>query len=116
MSETEELIFGLNRYIKKASTYVGSKSESEFIRDQMAFDATCFCFYMIDYIVKKILEHKDLINEYKEIDFVAINTYKDEIFLRDNLDYMRMYEIIQNEFPLLQIKLGNRLGTFTYGK
>ena len=53
MSEEQELIYGLYRYISKASQYVGTKSVEEFIHDEKSFDATCFCFYMIDNMVTK---------------------------------------------------------------
>ena len=116
MSEQEELIFGLYRYINKASRYVGEKSVEEFIRDEKSFDATCFCFYMIDMIIKMIFKHQDLINKYPEINFNKINKYKELIFVNDGIAYTDMYDIILNEFPLLQIKLKNIVEAFKYGK
>ena len=116
MSEETELIFGLYRYIKKASEYLGSKTSSEMIKDQKTFDAICFCFVMIEEIAKRILKNKKILEEVKDVDFKKIASYKKEIFINDGLDYMKMYEVIQNEFPFLQIKLGEKIGAITYGK
>ena len=116
MSEQEELIFGLYRYINKASRYLGEKNVEEFIRDEKSFDATCFCFYMIDMIIKMIFKQPELINKYPEIDFNKINKYKELIFVNDGIAYTDMYDIILNEFPLLQFKLKTIVEAFKYGK
>lgn len=116
MSEEQELIYGLYRYISKASRYVGTKSVEEFIHDEKSFDATCFCFYMIDNIVKMIHKYPKLIYEHKDIDFKRVNLYKDSVFVNDGIAYVDMYEIIQNEFPLLQVKLKGIVGAISYGK
>lgn len=116
MNEQEELIYGLYRYIQKASRYIGEKSVDEFIHDEKSFDATCFCFYMIDNITKMIHKYPDLIEKYQDIDFSRINSYKGLIFVNDGIAYEDMYGIVLNEFPLLQIKLKGIVEAIIYGK
>ena len=116
MNEQEEIIYGLYRYIQKASRYIGEKSVDEFIHDEKSFDATCFCFYMIDNIAKMIHKYPDLIEKYQDIDFSRINSYKGLIFVNDGIAYEDMYGIVLNEFPLLQIKLKGIVEAIIYGK
>lgn len=63
-----------------------------------------------------IHKYPKLINEHKDIDFKKINSYKNSIFVNDGIAYVDMYEIIQNEFPLLQVKLKGIVEAISYGK
>lgn len=109
MSLEEELIFGLYRYINKASRYVGNKSVDEFIHDEMAFDATCFAFDMIKYISEEIQKNKYIITNYPSINFEKISNFYPRVFIHDSINYMEMYEIVVKEFPVLQMELYGKL-------
>ena len=41
---------------------------------------------------------------------------QDSIFVNDGIAYVEMYETIQNEFPLLQVKLKEIVEAISYGK
>lgn len=117
MTEQEELIFGLHRYMSNARSYLGNNSASEIIKDHKSFDAICFCFIMIDEIIKTLLsKHQEIITLYPDIDFKKVATCKDRVFIGDNINYIEMVEIINNEISLIESKLISMIGAFKYGK
>lgn len=116
MTKEEELLFGLYRYINKASRYVGSKNESEFIKDEVSFDATCFAFYMIEYIGQEILKNENILLNNPDIDFKRIANYKNDFINEEGVDYVGLHNLILNEFPILQMKLLNRWKGSNNGK
>ena len=109
MTLEEELIFGLYRYMNKASRYIGTKNVDEFIHDEMAFDATCFAFYMINYISKEIIKNKYIIINNPDINFEEISNFYSRVFVKDNINYVEMHEIVIKKFPMIQMELHGKL-------
>ena len=70
MSEKEELLFGLRRWMNKAILYVGNYTSDEFFDDELVFDAVCYCLEVIVDISSR------LVNKYKEVnDDLTVNTF-----------------------------------------
>ena len=70
MSEKEELLFGLRRWMNKAILYVGNYTSDEFFDDELVFDAVCYCLEVIVDISSRLVnKYKEVNDEYKDVDF-----------------------------------------------
>ena len=79
MSEKEELLFGLRRWMNKAILYVGNYTSDEFFDDELVFDAVCYCLEVIVDISSR------LVNKYKEVNDDEIKAIEQQIQLKEFL-------------------------------
>lgn len=99
MSEKEELLFGLKRWMYKATIYVGNYTDEEFLNDELVFDAVCYCLTVIDEITTNLLtKYKEVENEYKNVDFTFLKKLKNNCFVNDNINISLIYETCTKKF------------------
>lgn len=105
MTQNEELIFGLKRWIKKGINYVGNYSLDEFIHDELRFDATCFCTEILRNILRKIKDSNELKDKYTATNFDDLYEKFEKLFYKDAIDYQTMYEIFKEEGSIILFNL-----------
>lgn len=98
MSYEEELIFGLTRYLKKCFIYLENRSFDDFFKDEKSFDATMYCFSVIEELASKIKEIPELTSKYKEINFDELSKLNQKILYEDNYNLSLIYELISKDF------------------
>mgnify|MGYP003448550570 CR=1 FL=1 len=98
MSEKEELLFGLRRWMNKAILYVGNYSSDEFFDDELVFDAVCYCLEVIVDISSRLVnKYKEVNDEYKDVDF--------NFLADDNINISLIYELCTKVFKEIVYKL-----------
>lgn len=107
MTENEELIFGLKRWLSKANIYCGYYTFDEFIKDDLVFDATCFCIETISDIgLKLVKKYSSFINEkYPTVDFNYLSNLKSLCFVGDNINLGLIYELASFKFKEILLAL-----------
>ncbi len=108
MSYTEELIFGLKRWIKKAIDYLASREADEFFKDDKSFDATCYTILVISEIASKIKDIDELKNKYNNVNFDELALIYDKCLKEDNINLSFIYDLISKAFPYLLFLLENK--------
>lgn len=99
MSEKEELIFGLKRWMSKAVLYVGSYTNEEFFDDELVFDAVSYCIEVIYDIANRLVgKYSDIKEEYKNVDFNLLTNIKSKIYVNDNVNISLIYELCTKTF------------------
>lgn len=99
MSEKEELLFGLRRWMNKAILYVGNYTNDEFFDDELVFDAVCYCFEVIVDISSRLVnKYKEVNDEYKDVDFNFLADLKNKIYANDNINISLIYELCTKVF------------------
>lgn len=101
MTYQEELVFGLVRWLIKGTKYVSKYDEAnEVINDELTFDALSFVILMVSDISKQILSEEEVIDKYQNVDFAELAELKNNIFVKDAIDYVSMFDEVKDEFPL----------------
>lgn len=98
MSYEEELIFGLTRYLKKCFIYLDNRSFKDFFNDEKSFDATMYCFSIIEELASKINKIDSLKEKYSKIDFNELSSLNKKILYEDNYNLNAIYDLISKEF------------------
>ncbi len=101
MTYEEELIYGLQRWILKALKYYDGRDFDEFLKDEKSFDATSYCLEVIDEIANKILDCKEILDKYKNVDFETLANIKNKIYYEDNINLVEFQELLESFFPLI---------------
>ena len=106
MSEKEELLFGLRRWMNKSILYVGNYTSDEFFDDELVFDAVCYCLEVIVDISSRLVnKYKEVNDEYKDIDFNFLADLKNKIYANDNINISLIYELCTKVFKEIVNKL-----------
>ena len=100
MTEQEELIFGLKRWIYKALNYFNGFTFEDFINDELHFDAVSYCIEVISEISNKILKFNEIITKYKDVDFILLSKIKENIYYEDNINLSMYNDYLIKYFPL----------------
>ena len=88
MSEKEELLFGLRRWMNKSILYV------------------CYCLKIIVDISSRLVnKYKEVNNEYKDVDFNFLADLKNKIYANDNVNISLIYELCTKVFKEIVNKL-----------
>ena len=100
MTEEEELLFGLKRWIKKGMMYINDiPTLDDFLKNDLVFDACSFVIYTVSEIATRISEldsMQDLYSEVKEIKH--LKNLKAKLFQADNIDCGTMFEELKFKF------------------
>lgn len=106
MSEKEELIFGLRRWMSKAILYVGNYTSDEFFDDELVFDAVSYCIEVVTDISNRLIsKYSEVKEEYKDVDFDLLKNLKNKIYVNDNINISFIYEVCTKNFKDIVIKL-----------
>lgn len=100
MTYEEELIFGLQRWIVKAINYYDNRKFDDFLQDEKSFDATSYCFEVVNEIANEIIKKKEIMEKYKEVDFTILAILKLKIYVGDNINLDEYQDYIERIFPL----------------
>lgn len=100
MSEKEELLFGLKRWMQKALKYsTDFESFDDFLDSELHFDAVCYCFEMVSEISNNLIKYQDVIDTYKSIDFDVLVNLKQNIYKGDNINLSAFEAYLEIIFP-----------------
>lgn len=102
MTYQEELVFGLVRWLIKGTKYLEKYDDcNDLVSDELRFDALSYVILMISDISGRIVEEDDIVNKYNMVDFEELKELKNEIFVKDKIDFELMFDTVKDNFPMI---------------
>ena len=102
MTEEQELIYGLRRWLIKGTNYISNLSYEEFIDDEKSFDATCFTSLMVSEIASRLLKNNE---QFPLKNLKNPAELKQNVFISNNIDMEFMYNFYKDEAPKIILEL-----------
>jgi len=103
MNEKEELIFGLKRWIVKAINYAkGYDLATLLAKEEMRFDAICYCIFTISDIAKEIVnKYIELDEVYPGVNFKLVSELYTRCISNENINVEYIYQLASHDFLIL---------------